>query len=131
MCIFCEIAKGNIPSYTIYEDDYVRAFLDLSQATKGHTLVVPKKHVENIFDMDEETMTHISNAIVKVSKILKNKLNIEALNIVNNSGALAGQTVMHAHFHLIPRYLNDDVKLITVDHAPSKEEMEKTLKELK
>lgn len=107
MCIFCKIVNGEIPSFKVYEDEFVIAFLDLSQTTKGHTLVVPKKHVENIFDLDDDTAKHVMSALVKVTNILKEKLNVESVNLVNNSGALAGQTVMHFHMHIIPRYEGD------------------------
>lgn len=107
MCIFCKIVSGEIPSFKVYEDEFVIAFLDLSQTTKGHTLVVPKKHVENIFDLDSDTAKHVMNALVKVVNILKDKLNVKSVNLVNNSGALAGQTIMHFHIHIIPRYEGD------------------------
>jgi histidine triad (HIT) family protein len=125
MCIFCEIANGRIPSYTIYEDDNVRAFLDLSQATAGHTLIVPKKHYENLFDLSLSDAKAVAEASKKVADILKDKLNVEAVNLINNSGQLAGQTVMHFHLHVIPRYKTDDIKIEFNDHSPSKEELEK------
>lgn len=110
MCIFCKIINGEIPCYKIYEDDNFLAFLDLSQATKGHTLVVPKKHCDNIFDLNEDT--DIFKVVIKIAKALKKCLHIEDINIINNSGALAGQTINHFHIHLIPRYEGDKVSLI-------------------
>ena len=103
MCIFCEIVKGNIPCYKVYEDDTCVAFLDISQATIGHTLVVPKKHARNIFELEEGDAAHIFK-VVKVlsSKICKN-LGVKDVNVLNNNGALAGQTVDHFHIHIIPR----------------------------
>ena len=101
MCIFCEIIKGNIPCYKVYEDDVCLAFLDISQATIGHTLIVPKNHCENVFELDENTASHLGKVATKIAKNLKEKLNLEALNILNNNGEKAGQTVNHFHIHLI------------------------------
>lgn len=107
MCVFCKIANGEIPSYKVYEDEEHLAFLDISQATIGHTLVIPKKHYENFFALDEEEAAKLMKVVALVSKKLKAALNFEAFNILNNSGALAGQTVNHVHFHLLPRYTDD------------------------
>lgn len=108
MCLFCEIAKGNIPSYKVYEDDKCLAFLDISQATIGHTLIVPKKHFDDIFDLNEETCKHIFNVARIIAANIKNKLNVSAVNILNNSGEVAGQTIKHFHVHVIPRIENDN-----------------------
>lgn len=126
MCVFCDIANKKIPSYVIYENDDVLSFLDISQATFGHTLVVPKKHIDNIFSMDEKTLSSVGNAVIKTTKILKEKLNglADNMNIINNAGEKAGQTVMHFHIHLIPRYDNDNVKLDIPVHDFNKEKLE-------
>ncbi|MDD3171472.1 MAG: HIT family protein [Bacilli bacterium] len=107
MCVFCKIASGEIPSYKIYEDDNFLAFLDISQATIGHTLVIPKKHYDSIFDLEEETK--IFNLVILLTKAIKKALNIDNVNILNNNGPLAGQSVNHFHIHIIPRYENDSV----------------------
>ena len=109
MCVFCEIIKGNIPSKKIYEDDNVLAILDISQATKGHTLIIPKKHYANMLEIEEKALIDC----IKVTKIVTNKIN-EAykplgFNILNNCNEAAGQSVMHFHIHVIPRYSNDDL----------------------
>ncbi len=116
MTIFEKIIKREIPSYIVYEDDVVIAFLDISQVTKGHTLVVPKKAYANVFELDDDTAAHLFKVVVKVSKALKKAFNLEGLNIVNNNGKLAGQAVFHYHIHLIPRYPNDDYLMRGVDH---------------
>lgn len=131
MCVFCEIAKGNIPCYKVYEDDFVISFLDLNPATKGHTLVVPKKHIDNIFSLSTTDAMAISKAAVHVSNLLKEKLNVQNLNVVNNNGALAGQSVMHLHVHIIPRYENDQVIINKTQTSPTKVELETILKEIK
>ncbi|WP_257172572.1 HIT family protein [Staphylococcus capitis] len=105
--IFSKIISGEIPSFKIYENDYVYAFLDISQVTKGHTLLVPKKVSANIFETDEETMKHIGVALPKVANAIKAAFNPDGLNIIQNNGEFADQSVFHLHFHLIPRYEND------------------------
>ena len=105
--IFSKIISGEIPSFKIYENDYVYAFLDISQVTKGHTLLVPKKVSANIFETDEETMKHIGVALPKVANAIKAAFNPDGLNINQNNGEFADQSVFHLHFHLIPRYEND------------------------
>lgn len=110
MCLFCKIANGEINSYKVYEDNDFLAFLDISQQTFGHTLVIPKRHFDNIFQLDESTSTKYMTVIAKVANILKDKLQINDLNIFNNNGELAGQTVNHIHFHLVPRTKDDGFK---------------------
>lgn len=105
--IFGKILTGEIPSFKVYEDDYVYAFLDISQVTKGHTLLIPKKASANIFETDEETMKHIGAALPKVANAIKRAFNPDGLNITQNNGEFADQSVFHIHFHLIPRYEND------------------------
>ncbi|HHO6589338.1 TPA: HIT family protein [Staphylococcus aureus] len=105
--IFGKILTGEIPSFKVYEDDYVYAFLDISQVTKGHTLLIPKKASANIFETDEETMKHIGAALPKVANAIKRAFNPDGLNIIQNNGEFANQSVFHIHFHLIPRYEND------------------------
>ncbi|SGX05081.1 HIT family protein [Staphylococcus argenteus] len=105
--IFFKILTGEIPSFKVYEDDYVYAFLDISQVTKGHTLLIPKKASANIFETDEETMKHIGAALPKVANAIKRAFNPDGLNIIQNNGEFADQSVFHIHFHLIPRYEND------------------------
>lgn len=111
-CIFCKIRDGEIPSYKVYEDEHVLAFLDITQGTKGHTLVVPKKHVPNIYEIDDDTVTHVFTAIPKIANALKNAFNPIGLNIVNNNDRPL-QSVFHFHVHLIPRYEDDGMVLST------------------
>lgn len=106
-CIFCKIANGEIPSNKIYEDEDFVAILDLSPATKGHTLVIPKKHYDDFFAMTPEEASGAMQRARKVAGLLKEKLQPDGMNMTQNNGAVAGQTVMHFHLHLIPRYLSD------------------------
>lgn len=106
-CIFCKIANGEIPSSTIYEDDLFRVILDLSPASKGHALILPKKHMANIYEMDDTTAEKVFVLASRIAKAMKTALNCDGLNIVQNNGEIAGQTVFHFHMHIIPRYIND------------------------
>jgi histidine triad (HIT) family protein len=112
-CIFCKINSNEIPAYIIYENDNLKVILDAFPSTKGHVLIIPKKHVENIFELDEEIGAEIFKIAIQISKIMKNELgnDCEGLNIIQNNGELAGQTVNHFHMHLIPRKKNDNVTI--------------------
>ncbi|HIT88936.1 MAG TPA: HIT family protein [Candidatus Merdenecus merdavium] len=110
-CIFCKIANGEIPSATLYEDSMFRVILDLSPASKGHALILPKKHFENLFDMPEEEGKEILLLAKKVGTKLKEVLSCDGMNLIQNNGSSAGQTVFHFHMHLIPRNEGDDIKL--------------------
>lgn len=124
MCIFCKILNKEIPSYKIYEDDDFYAMLDISQATPGHTLVLPKKHITNIFDLPEDLASKLFVVVKKISDLLKDKLGFSDLNILNNSGQIAGQTVMHLHIHIIPRYTKEEINLSPVEHEYNKDLLE-------
>ena len=106
-CIFCKIAGGNIPSSTVYEDEQFRVILDLSPATKGHALILPKQHYANIFEIDEHVLKDLIVLAKKVATAMKETLNCDGVNIVQNNGEVAGQTVFHFHMHTIPRYKDD------------------------
>lgn len=108
-CVFCKIVAGDIPSVTVYEDDDVKAFLDLSQATPGHTLLVPKKHVQDIFEYDEKLAETVFSRVPKIARAIKaSDPRITGMNIINNNGKVAYQSVFHSHIHFIPRYNSDD-----------------------
>ncbi len=106
-CIFCKIIKGEIPSYKIYEDDYAYAFLDISQDTYGHTLVIPKQHYENVLDCDKEYLNKTMQAVQTVANHYVNNCGFDGVNILNASGKAAEQSVFHLHFHILPRKNND------------------------
>lgn len=115
-CLFCKIIRGEIPSYTVFENDDVKAFLDISQVTEGHTLLVPKKHLTNIFDYSQADGQRFLQYIPEVAQAIK-KSNpaIKGLNIFVNNGDVAGQVVMHSHIHLVPRYGDEDA--VSVPHV--------------
>lgn len=123
-CIFCKIIAGEIPSYTVYEDGVVKAFLDISQGTPGHTLVVPKKHVKDLFAYDEGLAAAVFSRLPKIARAVK-KSNpaIKGMNIINNNGEVAYQSVFHSHIHLVPRYTDqDDFKIIFKDNSAKYDE---------
>lgn len=107
-CIFCKIIDGSIPSVKIYEDENVYAFMDVAPLTKGHTLLVPKQHVKDLFDMPEEVAKNLYAVAPKIANAIKSTFNPAGMNTVNNNGAFAGQTVFHYHLHFIPRYDETD-----------------------
>ena len=108
-CIFCKIINNEIPSRKIYEDDDVVAFLDITQVTPGHTLVVPKKHVADIFEVDEVLAATVASKIPKIAKaIKKSNPKIKGMNIINNNGKVAYQSVFHSHIHILPRFDEQD-----------------------
>jgi histidine triad (HIT) family protein len=107
-CIFCKIINGDIPAIKVYEDQDVLAFLDISQVTKGHTLIIPKDHCQNIFEINEDLITKIFKPVPKLAKAISQAFNANGMNIINNNKEAAGQTVFHYHVHLIPRYDAED-----------------------
>ena len=115
-CIFCKIINGEIPSYKVYEDEHVYAFLDITQGTKGHTLLIPKNHIPNIYALDDDTAYRVFTAVPKVAKALKKAFNPIGLNILNNNDRPL-QSVYHFHVHLIPRYEDDGTTISSIDHS--------------
>lgn len=110
-CIFCKIANGEIDSAKVFEDSDVLAFLDANPAAKGHCLVIPKTHFENVFDISEDLLQKITVVGKHISQKMKKFLDAPAVNLVNSSGKEAGQVVMHFHLHVVPRHENDGLKI--------------------
>ena len=106
-CIFCKIAAGEIPSKTIYEDERFRVILDISPASKGHALIIPKEHYANIYELPEEMAASAMVLAKKLAAHMTEILQCDGFNIIQNNGEPAGQTVFHFHMHLIPRYKGD------------------------
>lgn len=106
-CIFCKIGSGDIPSFTVYEDDQIRAFLDIAPSSKGHTLLIPKQHADDLLSIDGDVLAKLNLQAQKLASMYKDVLHADGFNLHNNSGEAAGQEVMHFHLHLIPRYIND------------------------
>lgn len=110
-CIFCKIANGEIPSATLYEDEDFRVILDISPASKGHALILPKEHYANLYELSDELAAKALVLAKKMIVKMKDILNCDGYNVVQNNGETAGQTVFHFHMHLIPRYEGDQVGL--------------------
>lgn len=114
-CIFCKILNGDIPSATIYEDEEFKAILDRFPANEGHVLILPKEHSANIFEIDPQLAGRLFTLATKIAREMKHILGFEHMNVMQNNGTVAGQTVYHFHLHLIPRYENDG---ITIAYKP-------------
>lgn len=123
-CIFCKIANGEIPSKTLYEDEDFRIILDLGPATNGHALILPKDHAANLYELPDRTAEKVLVLAKKMALQLRDKLKCDGLNLVQNNGEAAGQTVSHFHLHLIPRYLGDGQQIGWAPGKPTQEELE-------
>lgn len=122
-CIFCKLANGDIPTNTVYEDENFRVILDLSPATKGHALILPKNHYKNLYVLPEETAADVMKLAKKMAVMMTEKLHADGFNLVQNNNEVAGQTVFHFHLHLIPRYNGDGQNINWVPGNPSAEEL--------
>lgn len=107
-CIFCKIVNGEIPAAKVFENEHVVAFLDISQVTKGHTLVIPKIHKENVYELTPDVARNLFEVVPAIANALKKTYEPIGLNTINNNGEAAGQTVFHYHMHLLPRYGQGD-----------------------
>lgn len=128
---FCKIANGEIPSATVYEDSICRVILDVNPANKYHALIIPKEHFDNIYSMDAETAAKIFTIATEVAKAQKAELNPDGLNILQNNGEAAGQTVFHFHMHLVPRYIKDNVTMTWIPGKADTEELSALSKALR
>ena len=128
-CLFCKIVKGEVPSYKVYEDENVYAFLDVANDVYGHTLVVPKKHYENLMDCPDRTLGKIMASVKKIGNHFVNDCGFEGYNTFNNNGKSAEQAIMHLHFHIYPRKSNDGIK-ISQDFGKQEKSLEEISKEL-
>ena len=115
-CIFCKLAGGQIPTNSIYEDDDFKVIMDLSPASKGHCIILPKTHAKNLLELPDEYCEKILLVAKKCCKVLKEVLHCDGINVLQNNGEVAGQTVFHLHIHLIPRYEGDNVHIKWVEH---------------
>lgn len=110
-CIFCKIANGQIPSSAIYEDDDFKVIMDINPASQGHAIILPKNHAANLFELPQEDASKIMSVAQKCATAMKKTLNYTGINVLQNNGESAGQTVFHLHMHLIPRYDDDTVNI--------------------
>ena len=112
-CVFCSIVKGDIPSFKIYEDELVLAFLDINPFSRAHALVVPKKHSAGLLDTDDDTLAAVVARVKKIAARIRETVKCDGFNILQNNGAAAGQTVGHLHFHIVPRYGSGPVEFVS------------------
>lgn len=128
MCIFCNIIEGSIPSKKVYEDDEILAILDISQTTLGHTLVMPKKHYDNFLQMPQDEYASLMAKVQTIANKVVNNLEAKGCNILINTNEVAGQTVMHTHVHIIPRY--DEADSIRIDFKENQFDLEEVLNKI-
>jgi histidine triad (HIT) family protein len=127
-CIFCKLANGIIPTNSIYEDEKFNVILDMSPATKGHALILPKDHYKNLYELPSDTAADVMKLAKKMAVEMTEKLGADGFNLVQNNNEVAGQTVFHFHMHLIPRYNDDAQKIAWNPTSPTPEEL-KAIKE--
>ncbi|MBR6381948.1 MAG: HIT family protein [Lachnospiraceae bacterium] len=130
-CIFCKLANGEIPTNAIYEDDRFKVILDMGPATRGHALILPKDHAANLFDLPDETAAAAFCLAKKLGSKMVEALQAEGMNVVQNNGEAAGQTVPHFHLHLIPRFEGDGQTIGWNPGKPSGEELAALAQELR
>lgn len=123
-CVFCKIGRGEIPSFTVFENENWKAILDIAPASKGHIILFPKEHTENIFTLSEKQSEEVFPIVKKIADALKRTVCCEGINILQNNGEVAGQTVFHFHIHLIPRYEKDTVQFSWENRTYQNEEMQ-------
>ncbi|TCT12938.1 histidine triad (HIT) family protein [Natranaerovirga pectinivora] len=129
-CIFCNIIGGQMNAATIFENSEFKVIMDRFPASRGHILIIPKEHIENIFELDSETGSRLFALATHLAKVLKQKLNCEGLNVLQNNGVAAGQTVPHFHLHLIPRYTDDKVSFGWETLQVTEDELSEMAKEI-
>ncbi len=110
-CVFCKIIAGEIPSTAVYEDDDFKAILDVNPAARGHVIIIPKKHAANIYELEDEDAAKVFPIAKKIAAALQKTYGCDGVNVLQNNGEAAGQTVFHLHVHVIPRYYDDDIKI--------------------
>lgn len=126
-CIFCQIIRGEEPSWKVYEDEFTYAFLDIHPVNPCHTLVIPKTHYENIFDTPPEVLAQVMYTIKHITTLYQHKLGIHNVQIINSSGAAAQQDVFHLHFHIVPRHTGDGQNVRWQIHSASADELDRML----
>lgn len=129
-CIFCKVAQGRAHSWKVYEDEHTYAFLDINPVNEYHTLVIPKKHYENIFDVPADELLHITSTLKRIVDLYHDKLHLENVQIINSSGAEAQQDVFHLHFHIVPRSCGDGQDIKWVTHREWREKFDDLLRTL-
>lgn len=110
-CIFCKIVAGELPATIVDQDEHTLAFMDINPATRGHALVIPRRHAEDLLSIEERELEAVAVAAQRLARRAKERLGADGVNVINSCGAAAWQTVFHFHLHVIPRYVDDPLKL--------------------
>lgn len=111
-CLFCKIIAGEIPSTVVYEDADFKAILDVNPAARGHVIIIPKKHAANIYELEDEDAAKVFPIAKKIASALQKTYGCDGVNVLQNNGEAAGQTVFHLHVHVVPRYYGDGVQIM-------------------
>jgi histidine triad (HIT) family protein len=130
-CIFCRIVAGEIPAAKVDEDEHTVAFMDLNPWTRGHALVVPRRHTTDLFEVGEEDLRHVGATVQRLAARMRDRLGCDGINVLNSAGEAAWQTVFHFHVHVIPRYRDDPLELPTRPKEADREELEQVAEELR
>lgn len=130
-CIFCQISNQKIKSWKVYENEYVYSFLDINPVNKYHTLVIPKKHYQDIFDIPENELKQIIIAVKKIAVLYRHKLGIKHVQIINSSGSEAQQDIFHIHFHIVPRTRGDGQDIKWIPRLKLRKQFDKLIEKLK
>jgi histidine triad (HIT) family protein len=130
-CIFCKVLSGEIPSERIYEDDHAIAVMDINPWTRGHAVVFPRKHAENLFEIEDGELEHVAVAAKRVATKMRDTLDCDGINLLQSNGRAAWQTIFHLHIHVIPRYDGDPLQLPVRPEPATPEELAEVAKEIR
>ena len=130
-CIFCRIVAGEVPAHRVDEDEHTVAFMDLNPWTRGHALVVPRRHSRNLYDIEPEDFGHVGAAAQRLAQRMRDRLGCDGVNLINSAEPAAWQTVFHFHMHVIPRYDDDPLSLPTRPREADQDELGKVAEELR
>ena len=130
-CIFCRIAAGELPSEIVQEDEHTIAFMDINPWTRGHALVIPRRHSRNLYDVDDDDLAHVASAAKRLAVRMRDALACDGVNVLNSTEPAAWQTVFHTHVHVIPRYDDDPLRLPGQPRQPDEGELAQVARELR
>jgi len=130
-CIFCKIVAGELPSERVYEDEHTVAFMDINPATRGHTLVVPRRHARDLLEIEPGDLCHVSRTAQHIAGLAHDRLGADGVNLLNSRGAAAWQTVFHFHMHVIPRYADDPLRLPWTPEPGDQDEIASAARDLR
>jgi histidine triad (HIT) family protein len=130
-CIFCKVLAGEIPSERVYEDDHTVAVMDINPWTRGHAVVIPRKHAENLFEIEDAELEHVAVAAKRLATKMRDTLGCDGVNLLQSNGRAAWQTIFHLHMHVIPRYDGDPLELPTRPQPAKPEELAEVAEEIR